>query len=151
MQLWRHLFLNLSMIACPVCSLRDAMLLCSISGMPAVGCSFADSRAAALAADRGDLEPVSCRGCGHVFNRAFDSGRAVYAYRRWHRVRGIDPRRAGRFIPGSAQPIVTPDFLREYRPDAVIVMNGEYLPEMRAALSAMNLDSSVMVATTALS
>ncbi len=59
----------------------------------------------------------------------------------------INPRKAGRYIPGSAQQIVPPDFLRDYRPDTVIVMNGEYLPEIRRTLSAMQLDCRVIVAT----
>ncbi len=59
----------------------------------------------------------------------------------------VNPRKAGRYIPGSAQQIVPPEFLRHYRPDTVIVMNGEYLPEIRGMLAALQVDSRLVVAT----
>ena len=59
----------------------------------------------------------------------------------------INPRKAGRYIPGSAQQIVPPEFLRDYRPDTIIVMNGEYVPEIRHKLSALQLDCRLIVAS----
>lgn len=49
----------------------------------------------------------------------------------------INPRKTGRFLPGTAQQIVQPDFLRSYRPDVVIVMNPEYLAEIQGQLSGL--------------
>jgi len=43
----------------------------------------------------------------------------------------INPRKQGMFIPGTGQRIVPPDFLREYQPDVVIVMNSIYKGEIQ--------------------
>jgi SAM-dependent methyltransferase len=47
----------------------------------------------------------------------------------------INPYRAGKFIPGTGQKIVSPSFLREYRPDNVVIMNPVYLREVRQELA----------------
>jgi hypothetical protein len=51
----------------------------------------------------------------------------------------INPRRNGTFIAGTGQRIVTPEFLAQYQPDAVIVMSPIYLPEITAQLDSMNV------------
>jgi SAM-dependent methyltransferase len=43
----------------------------------------------------------------------------------------INPLKQGMYIAGTGQQIVSPEFLREYRPDAVIVMNPAYKSEIR--------------------
>jgi hypothetical protein len=43
----------------------------------------------------------------------------------------INPRKQGKFIAGTGQSIVPPDFLRDYRPDVVVVMNQNYEAEIR--------------------
>jgi SAM-dependent methyltransferase len=52
----------------------------------------------------------------------------------------VNPHRQGKFIPGGAQKIVAPDFLKEYRPDAVILMNPIYMEEVRQQLHEMGLE-----------
>ncbi|HSA80715.1 MAG TPA: class I SAM-dependent methyltransferase [Geminicoccaceae bacterium] len=47
----------------------------------------------------------------------------------------INPRRSGTFIAGSGQQIVAPEFLRDHRPDVVIIMNSIYRGEIQAALA----------------
>ncbi len=42
----------------------------------------------------------------------------------------INPRKVGKFIPGTGQEIVPPQFLRTYQPDVVIVMNPNYRGEI---------------------
>lgn len=49
----------------------------------------------------------------------------------------INPRKTGTFMAGAGQEIVGPDFLREYRPDVVIVMNPIYMNEIRAVFEGM--------------
>jgi SAM-dependent methyltransferase len=49
-----------------------------VGAMPVMECQFAVSRAEALAVERGDLDIVACRNCGHVFNRVFDPDRIAY-------------------------------------------------------------------------
>jgi hypothetical protein len=51
----------------------------------------------------------------------------------------INPRKAGRFLPGTAQEIITPEGLPDRRPDVVVVMNPEYAPEIRAMVESMGL------------
>jgi len=47
----------------------------------------------------------------------------------------INPRRSGTFIAGGGQQIVAPEFLRDHRPDVVIIMNPIYRDEIQAALA----------------
>jgi 2-polyprenyl-3-methyl-5-hydroxy-6-metoxy-1,4-benzoquinol methylase len=46
----------------------------------------------------------------------------------------INPYRQGKFIPGTGQQIVGPEFLQDYRPDLVIVMNPIYRDEIEREL-----------------
>lgn len=46
----------------------------------------------------------------------------------------INPRKHGTYLAGSGQEIVGPQFIREYQPDAVLVMNPIYLAEIGAML-----------------
>ncbi len=55
----------------------------------------------------------------------------------------LNPHKHGRFVPGTGQQVVSPDFLKEYKPDQVIVMNEVYLTEIEAMLSDMGLDVEV--------
>jgi len=57
----------------------------------------------------------------------------------------INPRKAGRFMPGTAQTIVPPDHLSDYVPDTVIVMNREYAGEIRSRLETMGLHCDLIV------
>jgi len=51
----------------------------------------------------------------------------------------INPFRQGKFMPGTGQQIVGPDFLGEYKPDCVIVMNPVYVDEIRKDLDSRGL------------
>jgi SAM-dependent methyltransferase len=51
----------------------------------------------------------------------------------------INTYRQGKHLPGSGKLIVSPDFLREYRPDVVIAMNPIYLDEIQRDLTKMGL------------
>ena len=56
----------------------------------------------------------------------------------------INPHRQGTWLAGSGQRIVAPDFLPEYRPDAVLIMNPVYNEEIRASLAGMGLAPRVL-------
>jgi SAM-dependent methyltransferase len=47
----------------------------------------------------------------------------------------VNPHRHGMYLPRSGQQIVSPDFLVDYRPDMVIVMNPIYCAEIAACLA----------------
>ena len=47
-------------------------------------------------------------------------------------------------MAGTGHKVVSPDALREYRPDLVIAMNPIYLPEIGAQLSELGVDSELI-------
>lgn len=59
-----------------------------------------------------------------------------------------NPYRYGTFIPGTGQQIISPDFLKEYHPDVVIVMNQVFVEEIRSKLLEMNLSPDLLVVNT---
>ncbi len=58
----------------------------------------------------------------------------------------LNPRKQGRFVPGTGQRIVAPEELRADPPDAVIVMNPVYEKEIREALAQFGLNVRVLTA-----
>jgi SAM-dependent methyltransferase len=58
----------------------------------------------------------------------------------------INPMKQGMYIPGTGQKIVPPEFLREYRPDVVIVMNPIYRREIRNFIECLGQTCKLMSA-----
>jgi len=58
----------------------------------------------------------------------------------------INPRKHGMHIAGAGQRIVPPDFLREYRPEVVVVMNPIYQEEIRSMTRQLGLEVSFLQA-----
>ncbi len=56
----------------------------------------------------------------------------------------INPHRHGKFIPGVGKQIMSPEFLREYQPDLVIVMNEIYCDEIGAMLKEMGVAAKMV-------
>lgn len=56
----------------------------------------------------------------------------------------INPRKEGKFIPGTGQKYVPPEFLRDYQPAVVLVMNPLYTDEIAATLAQMGLSPTLM-------
>jgi hypothetical protein len=52
----------------------------------------------------------------------------------------INPHMQGNFIPGIGKQYVGPDFLVDYQPDVVIIMNSVYMEEIRKMLSERGLE-----------
>ncbi len=52
----------------------------------------------------------------------------------------INPHMNGNYIPGIGIQYVVPEFLAEYKPDVVIVMNSVYMEEIRKMLNGMGVD-----------
>ncbi|CAN5368767.1 class I SAM-dependent methyltransferase [soil metagenome] len=59
----------------------------------------------------------------------------------------INPNKHNTYLPGTAQKIVAPSALVDYKPDVVIVMNPIYVPEITADLHSMNLHPTVEALT----
>lgn len=55
----------------------------------------------------------------------------------------INPYRVGKFLPGTGQRIVAPGFLREYRPDNVVIMNPVYVREIEQELARQRCEPKV--------
>lgn len=55
----------------------------------------------------------------------------------------INPFKHGKYMAGTAQRIVAPDFLREYRPDLVIAMNPIYRDEIGRDLESMGVPAEL--------
>jgi Methyltransferase domain/C-methyltransferase C-terminal domain len=58
----------------------------------------------------------------------------------------VNPHKKGLFVPGAGQTIVDPEFLREYRPETVIIMNSIYRDEIKRILREMGLRPKLLVA-----
>lgn len=56
----------------------------------------------------------------------------------------INPRKLGSYIPGTGQQIIAPDFLREYRPDKVVIMNREYRAEIETQLQKLKIEAAIL-------
>ncbi len=58
----------------------------------------------------------------------------------------INPRKSGQFVPGTGQKVVRPEFLREYQPQAVIIMNPIYQAEIRKTVGEFGIDARFLLA-----
>jgi SAM-dependent methyltransferase len=56
----------------------------------------------------------------------------------------INPNRHGKFIPGVGKQIVSPEFLKQYKPNTVIVMNPVYCNEIKQELERMNIEAELI-------
>ena len=56
----------------------------------------------------------------------------------------INPHRQGSYMAGTGQKIVSPEFLKDYRPDIVIVMNPIYSEEITKQLKSMRLEPEIL-------
>jgi hypothetical protein len=59
----------------------------------------------------------------------------------------INPKKTGRYMPSTAQEIVSPERLRDYRPDVVVVMNPEYLEEIKSMLQSTGVHCELLTAS----
>ncbi len=55
----------------------------------------------------------------------------------------INPHKHGKFMAGTGQEIVAPEFLVDYDPDLVIVMNPVYTDEIRSELGRLGVTTTV--------
>lgn len=59
----------------------------------------------------------------------------------------INPYKQGKFLPGVGQEMVPPEFLQEYRPDQIIVMNPIYRGEIQRELVRLGLKTELLPVT----
>ncbi|MEM8534380.1 MAG: class I SAM-dependent methyltransferase [Chloroflexota bacterium] len=58
----------------------------------------------------------------------------------------INPRKHGMFVAGAGQKIVPAEFLSEYQPDTVIIMNAIYVDEIRQQLDQLGVKADCVAA-----
>lgn len=56
----------------------------------------------------------------------------------------INPHRHGEFIPGVGKEIMAPEFLKEYQPDQIIIMNPIYRDEIQTSLDLMGVKAKIV-------
>ncbi|MFN0158706.1 MAG: class I SAM-dependent methyltransferase [Bacteroidota bacterium] len=56
----------------------------------------------------------------------------------------INPFKHGTFMAGTGQEIVSPEFLREYKPEIVVVMNPIYCPEIQKELNRLGITAKLL-------
>jgi SAM-dependent methyltransferase len=56
----------------------------------------------------------------------------------------INPHMLGNYIPGIGKQYASPEFLKEYKPDVVIIMNGVYKKEIGEMLNNMGLNPEII-------
>ena len=56
----------------------------------------------------------------------------------------INPNKHGTFLAGGGQEVVAPEFLKEYKPGLVILMNPVYMDEVRAQLAEMDITAQII-------
>lgn len=59
----------------------------------------------------------------------------------------LNPRKWNRFVTGSGQRIVAPEFIQTYRPDTIIVMNPIYQHEIHALVNQLGLKAELILAS----
>jgi hypothetical protein len=55
----------------------------------------------------------------------------------------VSPNKTGKFVAGTGQPIVSADFLLEYPPNDILVMNPVYEAEIAAMVREMGIETAV--------
>jgi len=56
----------------------------------------------------------------------------------------INPNKHGTFIAGTGQKVISPEFLRDYQPEVVIILNPIYKPEIDEKLKHMGLNAELI-------
>lgn len=56
----------------------------------------------------------------------------------------LNPNKHGNYVSGTGQKIVSPEFLLDYQPDIVIVMNPIYCDEIKMIIKKMNISTRVL-------
>jgi hypothetical protein len=57
----------------------------------------------------------------------------------------LNPRKQGMYVPGTGQQIVSPDFLKDYQPDTIIIMNPIYKKEIIKIINKMKLKTNILL------
>jgi hypothetical protein len=56
----------------------------------------------------------------------------------------VNPRKQGKYVSGTGQKIVSPDFIKKYQPDTIYVMNPIYKNEIQKMVKRMNVSATLV-------
>jgi SAM-dependent methyltransferase len=56
----------------------------------------------------------------------------------------VNPHKCGLYIPGTGQKVVSPEFLEQYRPDVLLIVNSNYRAEISRQVSALGLAPALL-------
>jgi len=56
----------------------------------------------------------------------------------------VNPRKQDRFVPGTGQRVLAPDFLRQYRPHVILLPNAIYAEEVRQQIGALGITATLV-------
>jgi hypothetical protein len=96
-------------------------------------------RRAESLADRGKCVVWGAGAKGVAFLNQIDPDGEVV-----HAVVDLNPRKQGRYVPGTGHAIIAPQRLQEIRPRTVLVANSNYLEEIREALARQRSDAQAV-------
>jgi len=57
----------------------------------------------------------------------------------------VNPHKSGLYIPGTGQEVVSPEFLRQYRPDALLLTNPNYRDEIGHQVAALGIAPELLL------
>lgn len=57
----------------------------------------------------------------------------------------VNPHKWGLYIPGTGQEVVSPEFLRQYRPDALLLTNANYRDEISRQVAALSITPELLL------
>ena len=56
----------------------------------------------------------------------------------------VNPHKWGLYVPGTGQKVVSPDFLKTYQPDVLLIANPNYRDEISRQTSALGIQASLL-------
>ena len=68
----------------------------------------------------------------------------LFVYKEIGGVVDINPRRHGKYIAGVVKEIMPPEFVADYQPDTIIVMNPVYKDEIAEMVAGMGVTPRIM-------
>ena len=51
----------------------------------------------------------------------------------------VNPHKWGLYVPGTGQKVVSPEFLKQYRPDVLLIVNPNYRDEISRQVAALGI------------
>ena len=127
----------------------DCKVPCDVNHVTGYIASFAANYQNKVEGYRRELEDVGSRGQRAVVWGAGSKGVTflnVLKNSQIEYVVDVNPRKQGMYIPGTGQRIVSPEFLREYQPDIIVVMNPIYKNEIRQLTQNLGLTTRFVYA-----